>query len=57
MCSDIRADTFFQIREEYCAVKYTVYFSRNAVGLHSWVRVSFNTRDDDGGNIRILSKT
>lgn len=33
--------TFFQIR----------------VDLHSWVRVSFNIRDDDGGNVKILSKT
>jgi len=48
--------TFFQIREECWAVKYNVYFSRNAVGLQSWARVSFNTRDDDGGNIKTLSK-
>lgn len=43
--------TFFQIKKECCVVKYTVYFSRNAAGLHSWFRVSFNTRDDDRCNI------
>lgn len=43
--------TFFQIREECCAVKYTVYFSRNSVDLQTWIRVSFNHRHDDRGNI------
>jgi hypothetical protein len=49
--------TFFQIKKECCVVKYTVHFSRNVFGLHNWFRLSFNTRDDDRGNIQILSKT